>query len=60
MKCNTLNPKPMNASIYALCLEEFNKVSTCETAIHIWDSLEVTHEGTNQVKELNQYSYSSI
>ncbi|KAK2979444.1 hypothetical protein RJ640_015073 [Escallonia rubra] len=30
---------------------EYNRVSTCETAREIWRLLEVTHEGTNQVNE---------
>ena len=30
---------------------EFNRISSCDTAKQIWDKLEVTHEGTNQVKE---------
>ncbi|GAV92240.1 UBN2 domain-containing protein, partial [Cephalotus follicularis] len=30
---------------------EFNSISSCDTAKEMWDLLEVTYEGTNQVKE---------
>uniref|UniRef100_A0A2N9HLR4 CCHC-type domain-containing protein n=1 Tax=Fagus sylvatica TaxID=28930 RepID=A0A2N9HLR4_FAGSY len=30
---------------------EYNRVSGCDSAKEIWDKLEVTYEGTNQVKE---------
>ncbi|GAV75517.1 UBN2 domain-containing protein, partial [Cephalotus follicularis] len=30
---------------------EFNRISSCDTAKEMWDLLEVTYEGTNQVKE---------
>ncbi|GAV67591.1 UBN2 domain-containing protein [Cephalotus follicularis] len=36
------------------CVEgpnEFNRISSCDTAKEMWDMLEVTYEGTNQVKE---------
>ncbi|XP_038882257.1 uncharacterized protein LOC120073484 [Benincasa hispida] len=41
----------MNCLFCALCLDEFNRVSACNSAKEIWDMPEVTHEGTNQVKE---------
>ena len=41
----------MNALICALDKTEFNRISHCETAQEIWHTLEVTHEGTSQVKE---------
>ena len=31
--------------------EEFNRVSTARSANQIWQTLQVTHEGTNKVKE---------
>jgi len=34
----------------ALTLDEFYRVSVCESAKEMWDVLEVTHEGTNEVK----------
>ncbi|GAV77670.1 UBN2 domain-containing protein, partial [Cephalotus follicularis] len=30
---------------------EFNRISSCHTAKEMWDLLEITYEGTNQVKE---------
>jgi hypothetical protein len=30
---------------------EYSRVSQCESAKQIWDTLCVAHEGTNQVKE---------
>lgn len=46
-----LNAKAMNMLYCALDPAEFNRISACESAKEIWDKLEVTHEGTNQVKE---------
>ena len=41
----------MNILYYALDANEFNHISTCISAKKIWNRLEVTHEGTNQVKK---------
>ena len=41
----------MNVLYCALDANEFNQIFTCNLAKKIWDRLEVTHEGTNQVKE---------
>ena len=41
----------MNALFCALTKEEFNRVSTAISAHQIWHTLQVTHEGTNKVKE---------
>ena len=46
-----LNAKAMNLLYCALSASEFNRISTCSSAKEIWDRLEVTHEGTSQVKE---------
>ena len=46
-----LNAKAINALYCALSVSEFNRISSCTSAKKIWDRLEVTHEGTNQVKE---------
>jgi hypothetical protein len=35
----------------ALDANEFNRISACESAREMWDKLEVTYEGTIQVKE---------
>ena len=45
-----LNAKTMNLLYYVLDPTEFNRISTCSFAKEIWDTLEVTHEGTSQVK----------
>ena len=45
-----INAKAMNLLYCALDLNEFNRVSTCTSTKEIWDTLEVTHEGTLQVK----------
>ena len=50
-KAFALNAKAMNALFCTLDKNEFNRVSTCETAFDIWHTLEVTHEGTSRVKE---------
>ena len=41
----------MNAFYCALSEVEYNRISLCTSAKEIWDLLQVTHEGTNQVKE---------
>ena len=46
-----LNAKAMNILYYALDANEFNHILACISAKKIQDRLEVTHEGTNQVKE---------
>ena len=47
MKKGELNAKAMNLLYCALDPNEFNQISTCNSAKKIWDRLEVTHEGTN-------------
>ncbi|GAV76503.1 UBN2 domain-containing protein, partial [Cephalotus follicularis] len=46
-----LNAKAKHIIICAINSNEFNRVSSCVSAKDIWDRLEVTYEGTNQVKE---------
>ena len=41
----------MNILFCALSMEEFNWIQSCKTAKDLWNTLEVTHEGTNQVKK---------
>ena len=50
-KLQNANAKAMNSIICSLDHIEFNRVSHCLTAQEIWHILEVTHEGTSQVKE---------
>ena len=50
MKMGELNAKAMNVLYCALDSTEFNRISTCTSAQEIWNKLEVTHEGTSQVK----------
>ncbi|XP_058733831.1 uncharacterized protein LOC131605501 [Vicia villosa] len=45
------NWKAQNILISALGVDEFYRVSLCETAKAIWDALQVIHEGTNEVKQ---------
>ena len=45
------NAKSIHTLYSALDVNEVNRISGCEIAKEIWDKLEVTHEGTNQVKE---------
>ena len=46
-----LNIKAINVLYCVLSMNEFNRISSCSSAKEIWDRLEVTHKGTNQVKE---------
>ncbi|XP_009797170.1 uncharacterized protein LOC107787505 [Nicotiana tabacum] len=47
-----VNAKAKNLLYSAISGEEYEKISSCETAKEMWDKLEVTHEGTNKVKEI--------
>jgi len=40
----------------ALSYDEFFRVSQCESAKEMWDTLEVTHEGTNDVKRARKHA----
>lgn len=46
-----VNAKAMNCLHCALDRNEYNRISCCKSAKEIWDKLEVTHEGTSQVKK---------
>ncbi|GAV81220.1 UBN2 domain-containing protein, partial [Cephalotus follicularis] len=46
-----LNSKAKHVLFCAVVPNEFNRISSCDSAKQMWDLLEVTHEGTNQVKE---------
>ncbi|KAL4360717.1 hypothetical protein GQ457_04G018640 [Hibiscus cannabinus] len=46
-----MNAKAMQILFCALGPDEFAKMSSCSSAKEIWDKLEVTHEGTSEVKE---------
>jgi len=50
MKLAELSAKAMNLLYCALDPNEFNRISTCNSAKEIRDKLEITHEGTSQVK----------
>ena len=45
------NAKAKHMIFCALSPGEFDRVSQCASAQEIWNLLEITHEGTNQVKE---------
>ncbi|GAV79821.1 UBN2 domain-containing protein [Cephalotus follicularis] len=46
-----MNAKAKHIIICAINSNDFNRVSSCILAKEMWDRLEVTYEGTNQVKE---------
>ncbi|GAV88467.1 zf-CCHC domain-containing protein/DUF4219 domain-containing protein/UBN2 domain-containing protein, partial [Cephalotus follicularis] len=46
-----LNSKAKHVLFCAVGPNEFNRISSCDSAKEMWDLLEVTYEGTNQVKE---------
>ncbi|GAV90971.1 UBN2 domain-containing protein, partial [Cephalotus follicularis] len=46
-----LNSKAKHLLFCAVGPNEFNRISSCDSAKEMWDLLEVTYEGTNQVKE---------
>ena len=37
-------------------MDEFFRVSQCKNAKEVWDILEVTHEGTNEVKRARKHA----
>ncbi|KAK2974120.1 hypothetical protein RJ640_025469 [Escallonia rubra] len=47
----SMDDKAKNIISCGLDMNEYNRVSACETAREMWRLLEVTHEDTNQVKE---------
>ena len=51
MKKCSFNASAINCLYCALSNDEFNRVSMCSLPYEIWKTLEVTHEGTNQVKK---------
>ncbi|GAV62209.1 UBN2 domain-containing protein, partial [Cephalotus follicularis] len=46
-----MNAKAKHIIICAINSSDFNKVSSCISTKEMWDRLEVTYEGTSQVKE---------
>ena len=45
------NTKAKLTLVCGLDSKEYNRISSCDSAKEIWDKLEVTYEGTNQMKE---------
>ena len=52
-RLEALDSKAMSILYCRLNGTEFNRISSCKTSTDIWIRLEVTHEGTNEVKEAN-------
>ena len=51
-KClKSLDAKARSIVYCGLTTTEYNRISSCNTAKEIWDRLEVTYEGTSEVKE---------
>ena len=50
-RLESYNHKAVHILFCALSRHQFNKVQSCQTAHEIWHTLEVTYEGTSQVKE---------
>nr|KYP41673.1 hypothetical protein KK1_036956 [Cajanus cajan] len=44
------NLKAKNIITYALGINEYFRISNCKNAKEMWDTLKITHEGTNDVK----------
>ena len=45
-----------NIITFTLNSDEFFRISQCSTAKETWDTLEVTHEGTNDVKRARKHT----
>ncbi|XP_059654776.1 uncharacterized protein LOC132301550 [Cornus florida] len=50
-KLTSLNAKAKVNLNCTISPSEYNRVSTCTTAKEIWDKLQITYEGTSQVRE---------
>ncbi|XP_070011322.1 uncharacterized protein [Nicotiana sylvestris] len=51
MEVVQVNNKARNLLHNAISGEEYENISSCDTAKEMWDKLEVTYEGTSKVKE---------
>lgn len=49
---SSYNAKAMNTLLCGMVQSEVDKISSCETAKDMWDTLKISHEGTSKVKEL--------
>ncbi|VFQ69328.1 unnamed protein product [Cuscuta campestris] len=45
------NAKAINIFYCAVNPDDYRKISCCSTAKEMWDKLEITYEGTNQIRE---------
>ena len=54
------NEKAKKLLYFGLGLDEYTRISECESAKDIWDALQVAHEGTNQVKQSRIHSWICI
>ncbi|XP_075099090.1 uncharacterized protein LOC142175976 [Nicotiana tabacum] len=45
------NFKAKKSLVCGIGLDEYNRISACESAKEIWEALQTTHEGTTQVKQ---------
>ena len=50
-RLKSLDAKARSILYCGLTTSEYNRISSCSTAKQIWDRLEVTYEGTSEVKE---------
>ena len=46
-----LSAKTINMMHCAISFEEYREISRCKTAKEMWDKLQITHEGTKQVRQ---------
>ena len=46
-----LNAKAINVMCCTISFEEYRKISQCKTTKEMWDKLEITHEGTRQIRQ---------
>ena len=46
-----LNSRAIYILVYDIDRTEYNRIFQCKTAMEVWRILEITHEGTNQVKD---------
>ena len=47
---SSANDKPLHAIFTSMCPEEFERISQCVIAKEAWETLEITHEGSQIVK----------
>ena len=55
-----LNAKTLNYFFCALKSDDYMRISTCKTGKEIWDTLCLTYEGTNEVRQSRMIKFITV